>query len=127
MSLLLLLLLLLFRLGPFCSFNSSKELLLVTAGKYKDLHLTNSFFRATNEMKREILYFSILFYFYSRDFITNYCDKKILAEIHNVPGGVLLAVVLLNSCLATELVLLCVGIGPKSSLLERRESPCESC
>lgn len=50
-----------------------------------------------------------------------------LSSVHDVPGGVLLAVVLVKSCLATELVLLCVEIGPKSSVLERRESPCESC
>lgn len=57
----------------------------------------------------------------------SFCSFISSMELLLVTAGVLLVEVLMKSCLATELALLWVGNGPKSSMLVRRERPREIC
>lgn len=93
----LLLLLLLLLLGPFCSFISSSELLLVTA-----------------------IYTRVFVCYYKVNLIKFFL---LLIKMKYVPWETTV-VVLVNNCLATELV---TGAGPTSSLFDRNERSLYSC
>jgi len=105
------LLLLLLILGPFCSLISSNELLFVTEkDRNRSVSATTrgDTLSQLSKMDNEASNFR------------GYAAKV-------VPGGELVGL-LVKSCLATELMAdWDDGIGPKSSLLESRESPRESC